>query len=71
MPPSVSKSVTEMRMARIYNDYTGSNITHFELQELGVREFNEVLAAISAWGTMTAIEQYRQENDISTANNNK
>ena len=58
-------------MARVYNEYTGSNISHFELQELGVREFDEVLAAISAWNTITEIEQYRQENDKSATNSNK
>ena len=52
-----------MKVAKLYNDYTGANVSHFELRQLGVMEFEQIMSSLTAWGVIDNIASYRESRD--------
>lgn len=38
-----------MKFTKLYNDLTGANMTHWEMQDLGILEESRIMAAIEIW----------------------
>lgn len=47
--PDVMDTLSDMKLTAIYNRATGANVTHWELEGLGIIEEARILAAIELW----------------------
>ena len=46
---SVMKTMNAMKMAKAYNNMTGANLSHWDLNEVGMLEEGRIIAAIQLW----------------------
>ena len=46
VPDEIKKLADALTLTRVYNNMTGANVTHWEIQQLGLIERVKILSAI-------------------------